>query len=125
MEYSNKLRITNFNFVLYSYFFLSIILWISNFVCYYFWFLASKQIGKIAKYDVINDPDSLNWSSSQYFYADNALNFGILSSIIILFLTIYMIVKKTVSRKKLIVGILGIIFFLIICFGGFLSWMND
>jgi hypothetical protein len=109
----------------YLYSLLLVVLWCSNFICYYFWCIASIKLQKIAKYNGINDPTSLQWDSNYYSIIDNTLLIGISTGIILMFLTLFFFRKKILGNKFLVFGLLGIVLFLIICFGGFLLWWID
>ena len=110
----------------YLYICASFLLWVSTLICYYFWYMASQQLGRVAKYDGINDPASIGWtlSSKDYLIADNALTFGFFLSIVVTFLIIFLRLKKVLEKKTIMIGGIGVILFLVICLGGFLSWMN-
>ena len=99
---------------------------IVNFVCLYFWYLASKELNWIPTYASIQDPDSLNWPSAYYTFLDNTFVVGVFSSILLLIIFCTFFFKKEIVKIGLkIIGILTLLIFMCLLFGGFGDWWTD
>lgn len=106
---------------------LSFLLIISNSICFYAWYRASKQIGWVPEGSSINDPHSMNWSSSFWNLINNAIMIAFFSVILILIISLISYFNKQIfiNKSVKIFAWISILLVVVLVFGGFVSWWLD